>query len=217
MACKESHITDARAAVPSLKQQCMGMEQYREEVLHHDILAVTASPGNVEQHVPEAANGSCKGVLQPALQKEPDHRQRDKADADRDKHKEGSHDLSRPSSRASSRELHRHHHHKERRHDKSSQRHDRSTHRQYDNSSARHSKHQEHPMSENQSRHSANLSSHANGRRPSSSSLPSSKAASKDDKRHQQSPDRPRSGSDHRKRSRSPHERSHDRWVHQER
>lgn len=175
--------------------------------------------GSVEQHAPQATNGSSKGILQHALQSESNQWWREKADADRAKHKEGSHDLSRPSSHDSARELHRQPHHKECRHDKSSQRHDRAAHRHYNNSSVRHTKLREHSLSEHQNRHSANLSSHANGHRPSSSSLPSSRVEGKDVKRHQHSPDlgRPRSGSHHRIRSRSPHERNHDRWVYQKR
>lgn len=224
----------------------MGREQHKEEVLHlvtaagsggsgllsnhqqaksHMPKAVDKqasaarlhqhAAGNVENHESQAINASRKGILQPALQKEPDHRRRDKADADRDKHKQGSCDLSRQSSRESSRELD--HHYKEHRHDKSSQSRDRSTHWHYDESSVRHGKYREHSMSENQSKHGAHLSSRANGRRSSSGSLPSSRPASKDGKRHQHSSNlgRPCSGSYHCKRSRSLHECNHNRSLHQ--
>lgn len=171
--------------------------------------------GSAETHVPQTVRSNCDGnVLQPALQKDAHHRLKDKAGIDRDKHKDKMRDSTRPSSRDASREHHRHHH-KDQRHDKSSHRYDRSTHRHHEDSSVRDSKHPE----QSQSRHSADLSSHVHGHRPSRSSLPVSRAASKDNKRHQHSPDmrRPHSGSHHRRRSRSPHDHDYNRWVHHKR
>ena len=170
---------------------------------------------SVETHVPRTVKSNCEGgLLQPALQKGLDHRLKDKAGLDRDKHKDRLRDSTRPISRDASRERHRHHH-KDYRHDKSSHRHDRSTHRHHEDSSVRDSKR----PAQSQSRHSADISNHVHGHRPSRSSLPSGRAASKDNKRHRHSPDmgRPHSGSRHRKRSRSPHDHDHHRWVHEKR
>ena len=177
---------------------------------------------SAETQVPQTVKSSCeRDLLQPALQKDADHSLRDKAGIDRDKHKDRLRDSTRPSSarpssRDASRERHRnHHHHKDHRHDKSSHQHDKSTHRHYEDSSVRDSKRPE----QSQNRHSADLSSHVHGHRPSRSSLPSIRAASKDNERHRHSPDigRPHSGSHHCKRSRSPHDHDHNRWVHQKR
>ena len=246
---KEGHNKEALAAVAMLNQLFLEREQHKEEVMQGgECTTVTADggllsthlqpntqkPAAVDKHlpagrlhqhaagsaeVPRTADGSREGnSLQPAQREESGHRPRDKAEADRDKHQDRSHDSSRPSSGDTAREHHRHQRNEHRSH-KSSHRHDRPTHRHHEDSTDMHGEHYKQSSFKNQDRLTANLSSHAKDYRPSSSSLPISRVASKDDKRHWHSSDhsRPRSGSHDRRRSRSPREHSNHRWVHQKR
>lgn len=181
------------------------------------------------------AGSSDRKSLQPALQKELEHRLRGETGADRDRHKDRLRDSFWQSCPDTSRERHGHQRDKDthetlsHRREDSSQRQDMSSHRHHDKSSDRHhgnsaNRHQDAVflpgnLDTNKSDIKRHVHCDANGNKLSNKSQSQWGVTSKDYNRDRHLSDIGRScfRQHDRKRSRSPHERSNDSRVHKNR